>query len=117
MASSPELGKKKSVLSKRHTVDATAFDNPLLLDSNKLIDTNKCIQNLEEDEEEEKNDSVHQSSDSISVSHSSVSSNTLLPMHQRYRNKRELEVYAREVEGKDKLDTYIVPDIEKILKI
>ena len=38
-------------------------------------------------------------------------------MHQRYRNKRELEVYSHDVLGKEKLETFIVPDIEKILLI
>ena len=38
-------------------------------------------------------------------------------MHQRYRNKKELEDYHRQVLGKEKLDTFIVPDIKQILTI
>ena len=47
----------------------------------------------------------------------SVSTSSLLPMHHRYQTKKDLEDYSKHVLGKDKLDTFIVPDIQKILTI
>ena len=97
-------------------MDAALLPKSNLANIARLINV-EAQEQKEEEEEEEKEEYNRNSSDSISISMSSVSSSTLLPMHQRYRNKRELEVYSHDVLGKEKLDTFIVPDIEKILLI
>ena len=98
---------------KRLSMDASSLGRQFQINNRLIIDQ----EIHEEHEEYELENNNRNSSDSISMSQSSVSSSTLLPMHQRYRNKQELETYAREVQGKAKLDSYIVPDIEKILTI
>ena len=43
-------------------------------------------------------------------------SNQLLPQQNRYKTKQDLEYYAKHILGKEKLETFIVPDMQQILE-